>query len=48
MQSYPQSASPQAQAHDRTMKQPRPRGEMVYQLMTVAAMVIVLVTVWIF
>jgi hypothetical protein len=48
MQSYPQSAFPPVQAHDRTSRQPRQRGEVAYQLMTVAAMVIVLVTVWIF
>jgi hypothetical protein len=48
MQSYPQSAFPPVQMHDGTMKQPRQHSEVVYQLMTVAAMVIVLVTVWIF
>jgi len=48
MQSYPQSAFPPVQAHDRTMKQANQHSEVVYQLMTVAAMVIVLVTVWIF
>jgi hypothetical protein len=30
------------------MQQPRQRGDMIYQVMTIAAMVIVLVTVWIF
>lgn len=48
MQSYPQSAFPPAQMHDRTVKQTNQHSEVVYQLMTVAAMVIVLVTVWIF
>jgi hypothetical protein len=48
MQSYPQSAFPQAQTHQSAMQQPRQRGDMIYQVMTIAAMVIVLVTVWIF
>ena len=48
MQSYPQSAFPPVPTQEHTMKQPRKHNEVVYQLMTVAAMVIVLVTVWIF
>ncbi len=48
MQSYPQSAMPQVAVHHSVTKQPRQRGDMIYQVMTIAAMVIVLVSVWIF
>jgi hypothetical protein len=48
MQSYPQSAYPPVQAQDRSAHQPRQRGDMIYQVMTIAAMLIVLVSVWIF
>ncbi|MGO9438418.1 MAG: hypothetical protein ACLPH3_04645 [Terracidiphilus sp.] len=48
MQSYPQTAVPRMQAHPSATKQPRQRGDMIYQVMTVAAMLIVLVSVWIF
>ena len=47
MQSYPQSALPGVQTHDRAT-QPRQREDLIYQVMTIAAMVIVLVSVWIF
>jgi len=34
--------------HRSAMQQPSQRGDMIYQVMTIAAMVIVLVTIWIF
>jgi hypothetical protein len=36
------------QAQDGLAEQPRQRGDMIYQVMTIAAMLIVLVSVWIF
>jgi hypothetical protein len=48
MQSYPQSASPLRPAHDSAHKQPRHRDDVTYQVITIAAMLLVLVTVWVF
>jgi hypothetical protein len=48
MQSYPQSALPQRQTRQSAMRPPRPHDDVIYQVVTIAAMVIVLVSVWIF
>ncbi len=48
MHSYPQSASPLPPAPERAHKQPRHRDDVTYQVITIAAMLLVLVTVWVF
>ena len=48
MQSYFQSVLPSNPAGTRGLKDPRQRGELLYQAMTIAAMLIVLVSVWVF
>ena len=45
MQSYPQSVTP-LQAGE--VRQPGKRDDLTYQVMTIAAMLIVLVSVWVF
>jgi hypothetical protein len=47
MQPYLQSVCTPNPA-DALLKDPRQRGELVYQAMTIAAMLIVLVSVWVF
>jgi hypothetical protein len=39
---------PRVPAHNGATHHPRQRGEVIYQVMTIAAMLIVLVSVWIF
>lgn len=48
MQSYPQSASPLRPADVSSYKRSRHRDDVTYQVITVAAMLLVLVTVWVF
>ncbi len=48
MKSYPQSASPVRPAHASAQKHPRHRDDVTYQVITIAAMLLVLVTVWVF
>jgi hypothetical protein len=48
MQSSLQPASSLTPAEGSDLKKPRQRGELLYQAMTIAAMVIVLVTIWVF
>ena len=48
MQSLSQSVSSIPSASGGTLKHSRQREELMYQAMTIAAMLIVLVTVWVF
>jgi hypothetical protein len=48
MQSLPQTASTSQLASSGSLKNPRRREDLLYQAMTIAAMLIVLVTVWVF
>lgn len=48
MHSSFQSVLPSRAAESRGRKDPRRRGELLYQAMTIAAMLIVLVSVWVF
>ncbi|MGA7107820.1 MAG: hypothetical protein WBV28_01710 [Terracidiphilus sp.] len=48
MESYLQSADSLPTGPDSISKEPRPREELLYQAMTIAAMVIILVSVWVF
>jgi hypothetical protein len=48
MQSYFQSALPTNPPQTSGLKSPRQRGELIYQAVTIAAMLIVLVSVWVF
>jgi hypothetical protein len=48
MQSLPQSASKTTVTSVGSPKRTRRREELIYEAMTIAAMLIVLVTVWVF
>jgi hypothetical protein len=48
MQSFSQSASPVQPIQSSTTNGARTRGDLMYQVMTIAAMLIVLVSVWVF
>lgn len=48
METLPQSAGCTAQASGSRPKRSRRREELIYEAVTVAAMLIVLVTVWVF
>jgi hypothetical protein len=48
VQSSPQSASPLGLASARRKKEPQHRDHVTYQVITIAAMLLVLVTVWVF
>ena len=48
MASYLQSANSLPAGPDNASKEMRPRGELLYQAMTIAAMLIILVSIWVF
>jgi hypothetical protein len=48
MQGLPQSAGKSALASASKPRRTRRREELIYEAMTIAAMIIVLVTVWVF
>lgn len=48
MQTLPQSAVDTAPASGRKPRSSRQREELMYQAVTIAAMLIILVTVWVF